>query len=80
MTVKIREWKKTKQMGFEESTFASGTPTGVPYDAASRHRWIRGRPRKRWAGAMERELLVLPSPVILQKQQDEQKREVADTE
>src|SRR5579872_5685612 len=72
MTIKVREWKKSKRMGFEVDirfTYPDGTPfrqrIKAPVDSKSA--------AKRWGEARERELLIRPSPVLLERQEEEQK-------
>lgn len=72
MTVKVREWKKNNQVGFEVDirfTYPDGSPfrrrIKAPVESKSA--------AKRWGEAKERELLVLPSPAVLKKQADERK-------
>ncbi len=72
MTVKVREWKKNNKVGFEVDirfTYPDGTPfrrrTKAPVESKSA--------AKRWGEATERELLVLPTPTFLKKQEEERK-------
>src|SRR5215472_9954527 len=74
MTVKIREWCKGQQRGFEvdiRCTYPDGTPfrkrIKAPVESKSA--------AKRWGEAKERELLTQPSPVLLE-QQEEKRKEV----
>jgi hypothetical protein len=72
MTIKVREWKKGRQLGFEVDirfTYPDGTPfrrrVKAPVESKSA--------AKRWGEAKERELLMQPSPVFLQQQEEKQK-------
>jgi integrase len=72
MTVKVREWNKGKRMGFEVDirfTYPDGTPfrqrIKAPVDSKSA--------AKRWGEARERELLIRPSPVLQERQEEERK-------
>jgi integrase len=74
MTVKVREWKKGKQVGFEVDirfTYPDGAPLRrrikAPVESKSA--------AKRWGEAKERELLIRPSPILVQRQ-EEQRKEV----
>jgi len=69
MTVKIREWKKGKNVGFEVDirfTYPDGTPfrrrTKAPVESRSA--------AKRWGEAKEQALLMGPSPALLRQQED----------
>ena len=72
MTVKLREWKKGKQVGFE-------VDIRLTYPDGASHRQRIKAPvesrsaAKRWGEARERELLLQPSPAVLRQQQEEQK-------
>ncbi len=75
MTVKVREWKKGKQVGFEVDirfTYPDGAPLRqsikAPVESKSAAR--------RWGEARERELLMRPSPVFLQSGREEQGKEI----
>jgi integrase len=74
MTIKVREWKRGKNVGFEVDirfTYPDGTPlrrrVKAPVESKSAAR--------RWGEAKERELLMRPSPVFL-VQQEEKRKEV----
>jgi integrase len=74
MTIKIREWARGKRMGFEVDirfTYPDGTPfrrrVKAPVESKSA--------AKRWGEAKERELLMRPSPVFLE-QEEEKRKEV----
>jgi integrase len=72
MTVKIREWNKGKQVGFEVDirfTYPDGTPFRRRMKAPVESKAIA----KRWGEAKERELLMRPSPIFLQKEQEQRK-------
>jgi len=74
MTIKVREWKKGKGMGFEVDirfTYPDGTPYRQRIKAPVESRSAA----RRWGEARERELLVRPSPAVLRTQQAE-RREV----
>jgi hypothetical protein len=67
MTIKVRVWSKGKQMGFEVDirfTYPDGTPfrqrIKAPVESKSA--------AKRWGEARERDLLMQPSPVVVQNQ------------
>ncbi|MGH7439869.1 MAG: tyrosine-type recombinase/integrase, partial [Polyangiaceae bacterium] len=72
MTIKVRQWTKGKRMGFEVDirfTYPDGTPlrqrVKAPVESKSA--------AKRWGEARERELLMQPSPVLLERQEEERK-------
>ena len=72
MTIKVREWKKGKQVGFEVDirfTYPDGTPfrrrIKAPVESKSA--------AKRWGEATERELLLRPPPILLEQQEEERK-------
>jgi integrase len=74
MTIRVREWNKGNQMGFEidiRFTYPDGSPfrrrIKAPVESKSA--------AKRWGEAKERELLLQPSPAV-QKEQQEQRKEV----
>jgi len=74
MTIKVREWKRGKNVGFEVDirfTYPDGSPfrrrIKAPVESKSA--------AKRWGEAKERELLMRPSPVFL-VQQEEKRKEV----
>ena len=74
MTVRVREWKKGNQVGFEVDirfTYPDGAllrqRIKAPVESKSA--------AKRWGEAREHDLLLRPSPVLL-KQQEEQRKEV----
>jgi len=72
MTIKIREWKKGKHVGFEVDirfTYPDGTLFRRRIKAPVETRSAA----KRWGEAKERELLMRPSPVVLQRQQEQRK-------
>ena len=74
MTVKVREWKKGKQVGFEVDirfTYPDGAPLRQRIKAPVESKSAA----KRWGEAKERELLLRPSPVLVQRQ-EEQRKEV----
>jgi integrase len=72
MTVKIREWKKGKRMGFEVDIRFS-YPDGTPYRRRIKAPIESKSAAKRWGEAKERELLMQPSPVFLQRREEERK-------
>jgi integrase len=78
MTVKVREWKKGNQVGFE-------VDIRLTYPDGASHRQRIKAPvesrsaAKRWGEARERELLLQPSPAVLRQQQVEQKRKEVPT-
>jgi integrase len=74
MTVKVREWNKGKQVGFEVDIRFT-YPDGAPFRRRVKAPVESKSAAKRWGEARERELLIRPSPVFLQKQQ-EQREEV----
>ena len=70
MTVKVREWKKGKQVGYEVDirfTYPDGAllrqRVKAPVESKSA--------AKRWGEARERELLLRPSPSVLQRQEEQ---------
>jgi integrase len=72
MTIKVREWKKGKRVGFEVDirfTYPDGTPfrrrIKAPVESKSA--------AKRWGEAKERALLIRPSPVSLRRREEERK-------
>ena len=72
MTIKVREWKKGKRMGFEVDirfTYPDGTPFRRRIKAPVESRSAA----KRWGEAKERELLIRPSPAVLRRQEEERK-------
>jgi integrase len=72
MTVRIREWKKGKQVGFEVDirfTYPDGTSFRRRYKAPIESKSAA----KRWGEARERELLLRPSPAALAKQEETRK-------
>src|SRR5580692_6138697 len=74
MTVKVREWTKGKQVGFEVDirfTYPDGAPLRQRIKAPVESKSAA----KRWGEARERELLIRPSPVVVQRQ-EEQRKEV----
>jgi len=74
MTIKVREWKKGRQVGFEvDIRFAY--PDGTPFRRRIKAPVESKSAAKRWGEAKERELLMRPSPVFLE-QQEEKKKEV----
>jgi len=72
MTIKIREWKKGNQVGFEVDirfTYPDGTPFRRRIKAPVESKTAA----KRWGEAMERELFARPSPVLAQPREEERK-------
>jgi len=72
MTIKVREWKRGKSVGFEVDirfTYPDGTAfrrrVKAPVESKSA--------AKRWGEAKERELLMKPSPVFLEQQEAKRK-------
>jgi hypothetical protein len=74
MTVKVRKWTKGKRMGFEVDIRLT-YPDGAPYRQRVRAPVASKSAAKRWGEARERELLIQPSPVFLE-QQEEKRKEV----
>jgi integrase len=74
MTIKVREWKRGTHVGFEVDirfTYPDGTPLRQRIKAPVESKSAA----KRWGEARERELLIRPSPALLE-QQEEQHKEV----
>jgi integrase len=74
MTVRVREWKKGSMVGFEVDirfTYPDGAPLRQRIKAPVESKSAA----KRWGEAKERELLMRPSPIFLQRQ-EEQRKEV----
>jgi hypothetical protein len=74
MTIKVREWKRGKHVGFEVDirlTYPDGTPFRQRIKAPVESRSAA----RRWGEARERELLTKPSPSV-QKQQTLEHQEV----
>ncbi len=72
MTVKIREWRRGQNKGYEVDirfTYPDGTPFRQRIKAPVESRSAA----KRWGEARERELLMGPSPAFLRKQQEQHK-------
>jgi integrase len=74
MTVKVREWTKGKRMGFEVDIRFT-YPDGAPYRQRIKAPVASKSAAKRWGEARERELLMQPSPLFLQRR-EEQRKEV----
>jgi len=74
MTVKIRQWSKSKQVGFEVDIRFTH-PDGTPFRQRIKAPVESKSAARRWGEARERELLLGPSPALL-KQQEEQRKEV----
>jgi integrase len=74
MTVKVREWNKGKKMGFEVDIRFT-YPDGAPFRQRIKAPVESKSAAKRWGEARERELLLRPSPVFLE-QQEETRKEV----
>jgi len=72
MTIKVREWKKGKQVGFEVDIRFT-YPDGTPYRRRIKAPVESKSAAKRWGEARERELLTRPSPVFLKQQENERK-------
>ena len=69
MTVRVRQWKKGKRVGFEVDirfTYPDGAAVRRRIKAPVESRSAA----KRWGEAKERELLVGPAPVFLCSAQD----------
>jgi integrase len=75
MTVKVRQWKKGKRMGFEVDVRFT-YPDGAPYRQRIKAPVESRSAAKRWGEARERELLMRPSPVLLASQPQDQPKEV----
>lgn len=74
MTVRVRDWKRGKNVGFEVDIRFT-YPDGTPYRRRIKAPVESKSASKRWGEAKERELLMRPSPVFLE-QQEEKKKEV----
>ncbi|HEV3194377.1 MAG TPA: tyrosine-type recombinase/integrase [Polyangiaceae bacterium] len=72
MTIKVREWKKGRQVGFEVDIRFT-YPDGAPYRQRVKAPVESKSAAKRWGEARERELLMRPSPVFLEKQEETRK-------
>ncbi len=72
MTIKVREWKKGKQVGFEVDIRFT-YPDGMPFRRRVKAPVESKSAAKRWGEAKERELLIRPSPVLLEQQEEERK-------
>jgi hypothetical protein len=72
MTIKVREWKKGKKMGFEVDIRFT-YPDGAPFRRRIKAPVESKSAAKRCGEARERELLMQPSPVFLEKQEERQK-------
>jgi integrase len=72
MTIKIREWRKGKRVGFEVDIRFS-YPDGKSFRRRVKAPVESKSAAKRWGEAKERELLTQPSPVCLQRQEEERK-------
>ncbi|MGH7440835.1 MAG: tyrosine-type recombinase/integrase, partial [Polyangiaceae bacterium] len=72
MTIKIREWKKGKRVGFEVDIRFT-YPDGTPYRQRIKAPVESKSAAKRWGEARERELILQPSPTVLCKQAEERK-------
>ncbi len=72
MTIRVREWKKGKQVGFEvDIRFIY--PDGAPLRQRIKAPVESKSAAKRWGEARERELLLQPSPIVLQRQEEKRK-------
>ena len=67
MTIKVREWKRGKSMGFEVDIRFT-YPDGTPYRRRIKAPVESKSAARRWGEAKERELLIRPSPVFLEQQ------------
>jgi integrase len=74
MTIKVREWKRGKRVGFEVDIRFS-YPDGTPFRRRIKAPVESKSAAKRWGEAKERELLMRPAPVLL-RTQEEGKKEV----
>lgn len=72
MTINVREWKRGKRMGFEVDIRFS-YPDGTPFRRRIKAPVESRSAAKRWGEAKERELLMRPSPVFLEQQEEERK-------
>jgi hypothetical protein len=63
MTIRVREWKKGKQMGFEVDIRFT-YPDGAPYRRRIKAPVESKSAAKRWGEAKERELLRKPSAPV----------------
>jgi integrase len=72
MTIKIREWARGKRMGFEVDIRFS-YPDGTPFRRRIKAPVESKSAAKRWGEAKERELLMRPSPVLLEQEQEKRK-------
>jgi integrase len=79
MTIKVREWKRGKQVGFEVDIRFT-YPDGTPYRRRIKAPVESKSSAKRWGEAKERELLMSPSPIVrergLPEQREEKQKEV----
>src|SRR5580658_3832739 len=72
MTIRVREWKRGKNVGFEVDirfTYPDGTPFRRRIKAPVESKSVA----RRWAETKERELLMQPSPVFLEQQEKNRK-------
>jgi integrase len=74
MTVRVREWKRWNKVGFEVDIRFT-YPDGTRYRGRVKAPVESKSAAKRWGEAKERALLIRPSPVFLE-QQEERKKEV----
>jgi integrase len=74
MTVKVRQWKRGKRVGFEVDIRFT-YPDGMPFRRRIKAPVESKSAAKRWGEAKERELLMRPSPAFLE-QQEEKRKEV----
>jgi integrase len=72
MTIRVREWKRGKKVGFEVDIRFT-YPDGTPYRRRIKAPVESKSAAKRWGEAAERELLVRPSPVFLVEQEEKRK-------
>jgi integrase len=75
MTIRVRQWKKGKRVGFEVDirfTYPDGVPQRQRIKAPVESRSAA----RRWGEARERELLLRPSPVLRAPQPQDQPKEV----
>jgi hypothetical protein len=75
MTMKIREWTRGKRVGFEVDIRFT-YPDGAPFRRRIKAPVESRSAAKRWGEAKERELLMRPSPVLLEQQEEERKEVV----
>jgi hypothetical protein len=72
MTIRVREWKRGKNVAFEvDIRFAY--PDGTPFRRRIKAPVESKSAAKRWGEGKERELLMQPSPVFLDPQEEKRK-------